>query len=100
MDSKVVDKIIVCGFFGAALYKNLVEIVIFQRFCPASATQYTDPDDIKPVSIDHWHTVACQIWPIKDREFAHAAGFAEARRCLQFLVANVVACLDRLNQHS
>jgi len=25
--------------------------------------QYTSPDEIKPVSIDHWPTVACQIWP-------------------------------------
>jgi len=27
------------------------------------ATQYTDPDEIKPVSIDLWPNVTCQIWP-------------------------------------
>jgi len=32
-------------------------------FCPALATQYTDPDEIVPVNIDYWPTVACQIWP-------------------------------------
>jgi len=32
-------------------YENLLEIVILQHFCPASATQYTDLEDIKPLSI-------------------------------------------------
>jgi len=38
----------------------------YQCFCIIilmSVTQCTDPDDIEPVSIDHWPTVACQIWP-------------------------------------
>ena len=66
--------------------ENLVEIAIFRQFfCFASVTQYSNLDEINPISIDHWLTVACQIWP--DRECAHAAGFAVAAawRCLQFL---------------
>jgi len=39
-------------------------------------TQYTDPDDIKPVNIDNWLIIACQIWPDKPREFAHDTSFA------------------------
>jgi len=31
-------------------------------FAPHGDT-YTDQDEIKPVSIDHWPTVACHIWP-------------------------------------
>ena len=58
--------------------------------CPASAIQYTDPDDIKPVSTDHWPTVACQIWPRDTESAAHAAGFAAGQRCLQFLVGLLV----------
>ena len=34
----------------------------FGIFCPASATQYSNPGDIKLVSIYHWPTVTCQIW--------------------------------------
>jgi len=42
------------GTRTAAKCKNFVEIVIFVvYFCYTWATQYTDPDDIKPVSIDH-----------------------------------------------
>jgi len=65
--------------------KNLVAIATFRQFFPAWTTQYIYPDEIKPVNIDHWPTVACQSWP-RDREFAHDAGFAAARRCLRFLV--------------
>jgi len=31
--------------------------------CPTWVSQHTDPDEINLVSIDHWPTVACQIWP-------------------------------------
>jgi len=68
----------------------------FGRHCEISAvfptwlTQYADPDEIKSVSIDPWLAVAWQIWP-RYREFAHAAGFPAARRCLWFLVGQLVS---------
>jgi len=65
--------------------ENLVKIVIFPHFFAfALATQYTNQNEIKPVRIDHWPIVTCQIWP--DRECAHAASFSVARRCLRFLL--------------
>jgi len=47
--------------------ENLVAVATFQQLFPAWTTQYSDPDEIKPVSIDHWPTVACQIY----RESVH-----------------------------
>jgi len=64
--------------------ENFVEIATFQQFFPAYATQYIDPDEIKPVEKGsvHWPTVACQFGPDIVSLRMHAASFADVYGCL------------------
>jgi len=45
------------------LWKFSQNCEILAFFCPAWTTQYTYLDEIKPVSVDHWPTISCLIWP-------------------------------------
>jgi len=58
---------------------NLVETAVFLTFCPALAIQYSNPDEIDPVTIGNWPTAIHAKFSPSDREFTHAAGFAAAR---------------------
>jgi len=56
-DRKLPGSVKGIGTIAPPKCENVIEIAIFRRF-----TQYTDADEILPVSVDNWSTVACQIW--------------------------------------
>ena len=65
---------------GKKLYFGFVDLIFWQLH----GRHYTDPDQIKPVSINHWPTVACQFCP--DSKFAHAAGVPVLQQPAMFTV--------------